>query len=286
MPPNKLIFQDAEKARDAITNQQRRDIQRLYKDWAMEISEQARFYENKTTASAPLTAMNYRELERQLIAASDRIASEIETLAIKNIREVSSVVVSTNTHWLSSLGLSEAAIGISFTSVPDAIVHRIVTGQIYKSGWSLSKSIWTDKTATQKQIYEILAGGVARNESIYDMSKLLERYVDPSKRKPWNLKMADGKRIYPRDVDYSSQRLARTMVQHSYQQSFAESIKNNDLIVGTLWDANGSRPCPICQARNGTIYAKGECPLDHPNGQCTMVPVLQDNWKEELAKMF
>jgi hypothetical protein len=208
---------------------------------------------------------------------------------------MSESVVSSNAKWLTSLGFESSVVNVSFSHVPDAIVQRLVTGQIYESGWSLSKALWTDTQTTQKQIYEIVAGGMAKNKPIYEMAKDLERYINPDKAKPWNLLIDTGRKnakgepifrkLYPRDVDYSSQRLARTLVQHSYQQSFVETTKNNDLIESYRWNANGPRVCTICLARDGQIFAKDELPLDHPNGMCVWEPVLVDNWLEKLVDM-
>jgi len=127
---------------------------------------------------------------------------------------------------------------------------------------------------------------MAQNKSIYQMSKELERWVNPDKARPWNLRNAAGRRIYPRSVDYNAQRLARTLVQHSYQQSFIESTKNNDLIEDYIWVANGSRACPICIDRDGKHFPKDDIPLDHPNGMCVWVPNLKKNWLDELRNML
>ena len=59
------------------------------------------------------------------------------------------------------------------------------------------------------------------NCSYYEIAKDLESYVRPNARLPWNLRMADGKKIYKKQIDYNAQRLARTLVQHGYQQSFS-----------------------------------------------------------------
>ena len=286
MPPEPLIFRDAEKARDAITQEQRQEIKRLYSDWADEIADRAAYYSLKSTSSAALSEYYYRDLEKMLIEASERISDKVKQTATKNIWRMSDVVVSSNVEWMSSLGFNAVKLRASMSSVPDAIVQRLVTGQIYESGWSLSKSLWTDNQATQKQIYEIVAGGMAQNKSIYEMSKDLERWINPDKARPWNLRNAAGRKIYPREVDYSAQRLARTLVQHSYQQSFVEATKDNDLIESYTWIANGSRVCPLCADRNGKVFAKDDLPLDHPNGMCVWVPNVVHDWKQQLAAML
>jgi hypothetical protein len=74
MPVNRLIFQDAETARNRITLEQRKDIKRLYSDWAHEVAGKATYYHHKSTGSAPLSEHYYRELEDSLITASERVA--------------------------------------------------------------------------------------------------------------------------------------------------------------------------------------------------------------------
>jgi SPP1 gp7 family putative phage head morphogenesis protein len=287
MPENRLIFRDAEKSRDAMTLAQRRDIKRLYAEWAEEVGETAEHYAQKSTNSAALSERYYRDLESSLIAASERISEDVEGIITNNMRHISETVVTSNAKWLTSLGFEAAAIrNISMSAVPETIVQRLVTGQIYESGWSLSKSLWSDNLQTHKQIYEIVAGGRAQQKSIYEISKDLERWINPDKIRPWNLVNAQGRKIYPRSVDYNSQRLARTLLQHSYQQSFIESTKNNDLIESYTWVANGSRACPICIDRDGKIFPKDDIPLDHPNGMCVWVPNLVDNWQQKLADML
>jgi SPP1 gp7 family putative phage head morphogenesis protein len=225
-------------------------------------------------------------LEKSLIARSASISAKSEGIIKRNIRRMCESVFGANSKWLTSLGIRAATAQALPLSGPDAIVHRLVTGQVYKSGWSLSGSLWTDNLKTQKQIYEIVAGGMAQNKSIYEMSRDLERWVNPDKIKPWNLVNAKGRKIYPRAVDYNSQRLARTLVQHSYQQSFVESVKHNDLVESIRWIANGSRVCEVCESMHGKIFAKDELPLDHPNGMCVMEPVLADDWKQQLRDML
>jgi SPP1 gp7 family putative phage head morphogenesis protein len=281
MPANRLIFQDAVRARNAITLAQRREIKWLYLDWAHEVGERADYYAARTTSSAALSERQFRELENALIATSNRISVGVEGIVTRNIRNMSDTVFGSNARWLGSLGINSTAVYAG-----DAIVQRLVTGQIYQSGWSLSRSLWTDNLKTQKQIYEIVAGGKAQQKSIYEISKDLERWINPDKVKPWNLRNAKGRLIYPRSVDYNSQRLARTLVQHSYQQSFVEATKNNPLIESYTWIANGSRVCEICTEMNGKIFAKDDLPLDHPNGMCVWVPNLVNNWKEQLSDML
>lgn len=281
--PKNLIFKDAEKAKQNIMASQQKEIVKLYEDWADEIRDRANFYSHKTTASAPVSERYYKELQKQLRKTSQEISNEIYGKIKSNIYTISDAVVSDNIKWLESFGFSQDGLNAAFSYVPMDTVQNLITGQIYDSGWSLSRRIWGDNEQTLKDIYQVMARGLAENKPIYEIAKDLESYVRPNARLPWNLRMADGKKIYKKQVDYNAQRLARTLVQHGYQQSFLAVTQKNPFITEYIWSSNGSRVCPLCASRNGTHYKKDELPLDHPNGMCTMIPVVVDDMVDRLA---
>lgn len=283
---NKLIFKDSEAAVASIMDSQKKEIAKLYEDWADEIGDKANFYSHKTTASAPLSERYYKELQKQLRETSQQVSNEVHGLIKNNMYLVSDAVVKDNVKWLEQFGFSQDGLNAAFSYVPDSVVRNLITGQIYESGWSLSSRIWSDNEQTLKDIYKIMAGGTAQQKSIYEISKDLEKYVRPSAAKPWNLVAADGRKIYPKQVDYNAQRLARTLTQHTYQQSFVAVTKNNPFVTEYIWRANGSRRCELCAARDGTHYKKDELPLDHPNGMCIMEPVVANNMIDQLADWF
>ncbi len=281
---NRLLMKDAEEARDAITKKQQREISKLYSDWAKEVGERAEYFKNKTTPSSVLAEQQLRILQNQLVETSRQVSNEVNNKIVSNMYLMADSVVKSNTKWLESLGFTNLdKISASFTSVPDQQVRRLVTGQVYQSGWSLSKAIWSDNEKALKDIYGIVASGLAQNRPIYEIAKNLESYVNPNRKLNWNLVMEDGRRIYKKSVDYNAQRLARTLVQHSYQTSFVAVTKNNPLILSYRWIANGSRVCPLCMDMDGRIFEKDNLPLDHPNGMCTMEPVIDDNYLDRLA---
>jgi len=281
-----LVFRDAEKARDSICIEDQKKIRGLYKEWAEEVGERAKYYEGKTTASSYWQQQQMLELQRQMKAQSAEIHKQIESGAKQSMYTVADSVVGCNAKFLEDLGFSskDGGLNIAMTSIPTHVVNNIVTGQIYESGWSLSKAIWSDNEKTLADIYEIVAKGRAMNMSAYDVSKMLEGYVNPAKAKMWNLKMADGVRIYKKSVDYNAQRLVRTLNQHAYQQSLIQVAKSNPFIGDIIWHANGSRACPLCIERDGNHYKPEDVPMDHPNGMCTMEPVIDmDETVNQLA---
>lgn len=283
---NKLVFKDAEEAKKSIMVEQQREIAKLYEDWADDIAKQAEYYSHKFTSSAFVSERYYKQLRRQLRKTSQEVSNEIYNKIKSNMYLISDEVVKSNVKWLKSFGFSEEGLNATFSYVPKDTVERLVTGQIYKSGWSLSKRIWGDNEQTLKDIYQVMAKGIAEQKPIYDIAKDLESYVRPNARLPWNLRMADGVRIYKKQVDYNAQRLARTLVQHSYQQSFVSTTKDNPFILDYVWRANGSRACELCMSRNGVHYKKDDLPMDHPNGMCVIEPSIDKDMNEKLADWF
>lgn len=282
-----LIFQDAEKARDNICAEDQKKIRELYKEWAQEVGERAEYYGTKTNASAYWQQQQMLVLQKQLENEAKEIYKQIQSGVKESMYLVADKVVGANAAYLSALGFPKDGVNAALTSVPTQVVNNIVTGQIYESGWSLSKAIWGDQNKTLSDIYTIVAKGRAMNMSAYDVSKMLEKYVNPSRAKMWNLKMTDGVKIYKQSVDYNAQRLVRTLNQHTYQQSIIQTTKANPFIKDIIWRANGSRACPICLDRDGQHFTWDNLPMDHPNGMCTMEPNTDmDSTVDQLVDWF
>lgn len=305
--PNNLSLKDAEAARNAVTAAQKSEISQLYSKWADEIAEKAKKFEGKTTMSAPLQAANLRQLEKELRAQSKQVANEVAGKAKDSLYKTSEAVIKSNAEWLQSFGYPPDGIAAAFTSVQDQVVKRIMTGQVYGGGWSLSKAIWGDNEKTLKDIHTIVAGGIVQNKPVYDVAKELEQYVSPGKAKQWNKTLTfyskekkpgftynpngDPKRgmweqkgrIYKKTVDYNAQRLVRTLAQHSYQQTLEGVCKKNPFVLKFVWHAEGSRACPMCLDLDGLVFDKGMLPLDHPNGMCTFEPVIDPDMVDKLA---
>lgn len=281
-----LIFKDSEKIKEEIMESQQKEIIKLYNDWADEIGERAEYYSHKTNASAPLSERYYKELQKQLRQTSHDVSNQVYGKIKSNMYKVSDAVVADNVNWLKSLGFPADGLNAAFSYVPEETVRNLVTGKIYESGWSLSSRIWGDNEDTLKDIYKIMAKGVAENRPIYDIAKNLEAYVRPNARLPWNLRMSDGVKIFKKQVDYNAQRLARTLVQHSYQQSFLATTQKNPFVLDYIWHSNGSRACELCLSRDGQHFNKDELPMDHPNGMCVMEPNVDYETIDKLADWF
>ena len=250
MPGDPYVFADAEETRDKIMRTQKREIEDLYLNCAAEIDKMARYYSNKQNASAALQAQYYNELKMQILAQAAEVSKSTEQTITQSAHIVSDSVAKCNSDWLKSYGIEGAPINAAFSAISDYSVRSVLSGAIYKDGQGLSSRIWRDLQQTQHD------------------------YVNPKKQKNWNLKMSDGRYVYKSKVDYNAQRLARTIIQHTYQKSLVNSTAKNPFVGGFIWLANGSRACQVCLDRDGIRYDKLSLPLDHPQGMCTFEPVI------------
>lgn len=272
MPPDPYIFATAEESRDKIMRLGREQIKDFYLNCANEIGRFAKQFEGKDNISAVLQAEYYRELERQVIALADEVSKNLENSISKNAYLMGDAIANANRDWLKNYGIAGAGVSGALSSITNAAVLSVLSGAIYKDGQGLSPRIWRDLQQTQHDIYTILAQAQAEQMGVYDASKMLVQYVNPTRRKNWNLRMTDGRYIYKSRIDYNAQRLARTITQHSYQKGLVDSTAKNPFVYGFIWRANGSRPCPLCEDRDGQFYGKDDLPLDHPQGMCTFEP--------------
>lgn len=267
----KLNLNTAQQARVSLTQKQQKHIAQIYKNAALSVGKKARSLPN--TPSSPLykSELNKlkKELNEQLKAAEQALKGEIR----ENMKSAAQAVVDDNQKFLEKVGLT---IEGAYSKVPTEIVKMVATGQLYEGKWSLSRALWKDHMKTQYDINTVVAEGIAANRSAYDIAKDLEKYLNPSAKKEW-----DWNKVYPgtrRKVDYSAQRLARTMVSHAYQQAFVQTTQNNPFVTKYKWvSSGGARTCEICAERDGVEYSKTDLPLDHPNGMCTFIAVIEDS---------
>lgn len=269
-----LTLKDAESARNAITKRQQRQIRELYRDVAKEIADEAESLKGKENVSSVMRTQYLQTLEKQVTSEINRISTELQTITRSGMTQVSQAVVDNSLAQLSRLGFSTKGL---LSNVPTTVVRNIATGQVYSSGWNLSRRIWGIEQKTLQDIHTVIAEGIARNASVYDIAKELEKYVDPRAAKRW-----DWNKVYPgtsRKVDYNAQRLARTLTQHAFQQATKECNDPNPFVDGYIWHsafAHG-RTCSTCMDRDGTLYSKDEVPMDHPQGLCTIMPHVKQS---------
>lgn len=265
---NEFKLGNAEKLRDRLTKEQEQGITNTYKQVADKVKKKLKSIPDNGTATSALKKQQLQQLKKLLDneykSMRDKIGKQIEQKA----KETTQGPINAAKEFAKKLGFVK--LEGAYASVPNDVISSIVTGQVYDGDWSLSSALWKDVQHKQKDINKVIADGISMNKSAFDIAKDLEEYVDPKAKKSW-----DWKKVYPgvsSKIDYSAQRLARTMPAHAYQQSLEATVKNNPFIDGYIWHSGtGKRTCEICRERDGKFFAKGKLPMDHPNGRCTFI---------------
>lgn len=277
-------FERVEGERIKLTEEQRKEIKRLYSDVLEDVRKQIRWIEHKKDVSSVVRRRYLESIKSDVEKSMQSVDRKTERLVRTNMDKMAALVMENNQTFLSGMGFKGY---MNDPKLKADVVSRIVSGKLYENKWSLSSAIWGDNEQKLKEINNIVAKGIAANKSTYDIAKDLERYVNPNARKTWEWnKMFPGSR---RKIDYNAQRLARTMVSHAYEESLVAATKNNPFVLGYRWiTSGGHRVCPLCIERESTdayglgagVFPKDALPLDHPNGMCTFDVVMSMSMEE------
>lgn len=263
-----VYFKDITDTRDNLTKRQQKEIRKFYSDWSKEVKSQV---EGSNISSQQDLAKLYYSLRN----SSRQLSAEINNEVVRNAGVMGDVVVRTNQRWLKSLGMSTDSLDYRLSAQKDIAIRSIITGNLYQDGKPLNKTIWNITDSNIKDINSIISKGIVLNYTADEIARQLERYLNPTKLSGSLFQKytdANGKTFYMhlknRQPDWRAQRLARTVLQHAYQQSLVLTTKDNPFVTGYIWHSNGANACPICIDRDGQFYKASELPLDHPNGQC------------------
>lgn len=270
----KLSLSNSEKARLTLSKGQQKNISDIYSSLAKELSDKAEKLGDSPNKSSYLKRQELNKLAKELKVSLSKSNSKIEGIIKDTMSKTAQSVVDDNLDFLDKVGFN---IEGAFSHVPDDIVERLASGQVYEGNWTLSKAIWKQGQKIQEDINTIIAKGIAANKGSYNIAKDLEKYVDPKAAKEW-----DWSKVYPgtnKKIDYNAQRLARTLTSHAYQQSLMETTKDNPFVTKLQWRSAEiqSRTCDLCKQRNGQLFDKDKLPMDHPNGLCTFLTIIPDN---------
>ena len=263
-------FLTAHYEKTVLTEQTAKRIQRIYKQSAQDIEKKLRNLK-MLNPSDSLKKIYFENLLKDINKSSDSFNRLIQSTIIDAGEQAGSVAVDAGNKMMKLAGLE---IKGAYSYIPRQQVLNIASGKLYGDSWTLSQSIWKNGLRTKSDIQNVVAKGLTENKPIKDIADDLMNYVDPTARKPW-----DWSKVYPgtaTKVDYNAQRLARTMIQHSFQSSLVQSQRYNPFCKGVIWHSVGlhGRTCELCMERDGNVFPVKDLPLDHPNGLCYFEPAL------------
>lgn len=292
-----IIPYDASKEeRDKIVKERERKLYESFEHMRKDIDDQIQNM-NFSTVSERVKRQQLEEIRNSLQKELQAHYTSLESGLKDDMVTIGGEVLKESEGFYKGLNMP---IAMSITSFPVEIMNNVVNGSVYQEKWYLSRALWGDYTEKLDQINEVISNGIGLNLPSKEIAKQLEQYVDPSamtpsktivtpclqdpvtgklyskdyvKRHPekdWTgFKEKDSKFRYGK-VDYNAQRLARTLINHAYQQNVVHQAQANPFATGVRWDASGGeRMCEICEERDGKIFPADDVPLDHPNGMCT-----------------
>ncbi|XTR36648.1 hypothetical protein ACQQ2T_08765 [Paraclostridium tenue] len=269
-----MLCKEAQEKKIKLSKNQEQQIKQIYNDMYKDLSRKL-----KKVSSGTLTERYLKELQKELAKEIKEVHIRVENTIKNNIEKSSELANNVQLDFFMlindkyNLNMKDTFAGM-FSRIPKQAMEEILSGEVYKDRKGLSERIWQYTKKFNKDIDYVIAEGIANKKSTYEIAKDLEIYVKPKSSKPW-----DWSKVYPnasKTVDYNAQRLARTAVSHAFQQAQKISCQRNPFVTGIKWlTSNSHRTCELCNSRNGVVYKIDDVPLDHPNGMCTTIPVIE-----------
>lgn len=257
---NKAMKQ-VERKRNLYTTTIDKAIMKLYK----KVGEE---YSKKIAANPNVDNNTLKEHEEYFKKEYEKIAKSLEsTLKSKMKRMVNDTVKAQEDNINDLCKKYKLDFGTTFqdkfSKVNEDALRMLVSGKVYKDKVSLSGRIWNNK----KKVDEHIAFLLAQKKHPMDIARELEQYVNPAARKYTN---AEGYKYTGRQVEYNALRLARTYINHAYQEAARDTSEANPFIQKLIWKSSHHKNmCGLCGSRDGKEYDPKDMPLDHPNGFCS-----------------
>ena len=278
------LCEEAQKKKLKLIKKQEKQIKDIYNNMYLKVSRKLSKVNPNTLSERYL-----EELKKALEAEIKESNKQVKKIIKDNMKKSSELANNVQLDFFmfinSQYNLNmQDTFSSMFSKIPKEAMNEILFGKAYKDRKGLSERIWLDTKKFNKDIDYVITEGIANKKSAYDIAKDLEKYINPNATKDW-----EWTKVYPntnKKVDYNAQRLARTSVNHAFQQAQKRSCKKNPYVEGIQWlSSNSHRTCDLCNSRNGQIYAANNLPLDHPNGLCTTVPVINMSFDEIGAEL-
>ena len=273
------LCEEAQKKKLKLIKSQEKQIKQIYNDMYLKVSKKLSKVNPNSLSKRYLEELK-KAIEREIITSNKKISKAIKT----NTKKSSELANNVQLDFFMSID-KEYGLGMGttfsdmFSKIPKEAMNEILFGKAYKDRAGLSERIWLDTKKFNKDIDYIITEGIANKKSVYEVAKDLEIYVNPKASKDW-----EWLKVYPnanKVVDYNAQRLARTSIQHAFQQAQKRSCKKNPYVEKIRWlSSNSSRTCELCNGRNNQLFSVNDVPLDHPNGLCTTIPEITMSYEE------
>ena len=279
------LCEEAQKKKLKLMKAQEKQIKQIYNDMYLKVSKKLSKVNPNSLSKRYLEELK-KAIEKEIRASNNQVKKLIK----KNMEKSSELANNVQLDFFMSINDKydlnmKDTFSSMFSKIPKDAMNEILFGKAYKDRKGLSERIWEHTKRFNKDIDYVIGKGIANKKSTYDIAKDLEKYVNPDAAKNW-----DWKKVYPntgKKVDYNAQRLARTSINHAFQQAQKRSCEKNPYVEGIRWiSANvHGRTCELCRERDNQLFSIKDVPLDHPNGLCTTVPEIPMNLEDIGAEL-
>ena len=258
------LCEEAQNKKLKLAKKQEKQIKQIYNDMYLKVSKELSKVNPNTLSERYLEELK-NELEKEIRTIHRQVGKIIK----KNIEKSSELANNVQLDFFMSINSQynlnmKDTFSSMFSKIPKDAMNEILFGKVYKDRKGLSERIWEYTKKFSKDIDYVIAEGIAAKKSTYEIAKDLEKYVNPNTVKDW-----DWNKVYPntsKKVDYNAQRLARTAVNHAFQQAQKRSCEKNPYVEGIRWISSNihGRTCELCRERDGEVFLVKDLPLDHP----------------------
>lgn len=258
------LCKEAQDKKLKLAKEQEKQIKQIYNNMYKNLSKKL----DKVNPGS-LTERYLEELQKELSKEIKSVHKQVSKVIKNNIDKSTNLANNVQLDFFMQINNKyDLNLGPTFSSmfskIPKDAMNEILFGSAYKDRKGLSERIWQYTKKFDKDIDHIIAEGIANKKSAYEVAKDLEKYVNPNAVKDW-----DWNKVYPnssKKIDYNAQRLARTAVNHAFQQAQKRSCEKSPYVTGIRWISAQvhSRTCQLCSSREGVVYDVSKVPFDHP----------------------
>ena len=258
------LCEEAQNKKLKLAKKQEQQIKQIYNDMYLKVSKKLSKVNPNTLSERYLEELQ-KELSKEIKSVHKQVVKVVKNNIDKSTNLANDVQLDFFMQINNKYDLNmKDTFASMFSKIPKQAMDEILFGNAYKDRKGLSERIWQYTKKFDKDIDYIVTEGIANKKSAFDIAKDLEMYVNPDAAKDW-----EWNNVYPKSskkVDYNAQRLARTAVNHAFQQAQKRSCEKNPYVTGIRWiSANvHGRTCKLCQNRNGEVFSVKSLPLDHP----------------------
>ena len=286
------LINEAQAQKIALTASTSKKLQGLYEDVNKDLMNKL----SKSKGFNKAFQIDYKNFVKRRIAT---LNDTIYKLGVDTVNKSSNLVVGTQESFFrqaeqkTALKIPKEVIR-GLYSIPEDTVSRLLNGDLYKDGIGLSQRIWKATNKNQKDINYILAKAIAEKKPYAEIMKDLDSYSNPKAKKDWKWST-----VYPgsnKVVDYNSQRLMRTGINHAFFNTSIIMAQRNPFVNAVHWTLSGQHYerqvkrfgqdiCDINTNQNRYKLGQGnfptnDVPVPHPNCLCSQSSVINKSLED------